>query len=125
MTATSVSDAGNKRFYADDNVREIILEQFHFLSTAHWSEVVDWENAIKDVSELPLQQGEISEYTIYQIVKSDQSLPSLSAGCALVYPSLNIEPGITFHEPLFKPVYGITATDRNKHSLITRAGPLA
>ena len=125
MTAASVSDAGNKRFYADDNVREIILEQFHFLSTSHWNEVVDWENAIKDASELPLQHVEISDYTIYQVVESKQSLPSLTDASGVFSGSVNVEPGLVFQERLFNPEQRISATDRNRHSLITRAGPLA
>lgn len=125
MTAASVSDAGNKRFYADDNVREIILEQFHLLSTSHWSEVVDWENAIKDASELPHQENALNDYTNYEVVVSNQSLPVFSAGSGLFYAQLNVEPTFVFHQPLFKQEPHQTSTERNKHSLITRAGPLA
>ncbi len=125
MTAASVSDAGNKRFYADDNVREIILEQFHLLSTAHWNEVVDWENAIKDLSELPHQESALSDYTKYQVVVSNQSLPAFSAGSGMFYSLINVEPTLIIQEQPFKQEQHKLTTERNKHSLITRAGPLA
>lgn len=127
MTAACVSDSGNRKsaFFADDHVREIILEQFQLLSTAHFNEVLDWEYAIKEASELPHQGIESTDGLSYSVVTSNQTLPSFDEQLSLYCGSLLLEPDNKLCEAVFWTEPITVCSERNKYSLITRAGPLA
>jgi hypothetical protein len=126
MTAACVSDSGNKKslFFADDHVREIILEQFQFLSTAQYHEVLDWENAINEAGGLPQQEHELEDVHSYTVVTSNQSLPAFEAP-ATVGKGLPVKVFDDGLKILLGPDQITFFTERNKHSLVTRAGPLA
>lgn len=127
MTAACVSDSGARKslFFDDIDVREIILEQFQLLSTSHWQEVIDWENAIDESRELPANYQALPVKVAYSVVKSSQSLPDLNdeADTASAdHLSLGLR-NIADTYSRYEHTLGII--DRNKYSLITRAGPLA
>ena len=129
MTAACVSDSGNKRAlsFADENAREIILDQFHLLSSGHLAEVIEWENAIRQATEAHSDNSLTARYTYFKLLVADNALLSLLDD----YSGLqNRGVHIDFS---FSSSYKVDLRDnsrhpienRNKYSLPTRAGPLA
>ncbi|WP_430810085.1 MULTISPECIES: hypothetical protein [unclassified Carboxylicivirga] len=127
MAAACMPDSTDEksRFLACDDVREIILEQFNSLSAAHRQEVIDWENAIKEVSELPQLHCEVGEGAVYQVLSTNQILPTFIVANALLRRTPNVEALRDGQQYGFNPEQSSTACERIRHSLITRAGPLA
>ncbi|WP_439184565.1 hypothetical protein [Carboxylicivirga taeanensis] len=127
MTAACVSDSGTKKplFFNDGDVREIILEQFHILSSSHWSQVLDWENAVKEIDELSTANRVPSFQRVFYVLKTSQSLPDLQeteyglpqhiSAKLLSFQSL-----VNFHN-----TQTLVLVNPNKYSLAVRAGPVA
>ncbi len=125
MTATCVADGNNKRglTFAEDNVREIILEQFQLLSSGHLAEVIEWDNAIKHASELPIERFQTLKATEYKVVETKGSLPDFNAESIGVKPeSIPDEASCCTSYYAFNDA--LILQNRNKYSLVTRAGPL-
>lgn len=126
MMVAFVSDAESKRSFCfdSDNVREIILEQFQQLSSEQLAEVIEWENAVLNNFENPNKVIH-SNVVYYQLFKNIQLKVSLDNDLILDdYHCISIPLRAfdycceTHHQELF-------FESRNKHSLVTRAGPLA
>jgi len=129
MTAACVSDSGNKRAlsFADESVREIILEQFQFLSSGHLAEVIEWEHAIKQATESHSEQSLSVRYTYFRLLVVNKALQSLlEDSSGETTRGYNLEPyHLAYIEPDIKAECWSSTENRNKHSLITRAGPTA
>jgi len=129
MTAVCVSDTGTKRVFrlADDQVREIILEQFHFLSSGQFAEVIEWSHAINEGTKCNTTTPNVTKYVYFKLLVTkevsqvvlDQTIDGNKSTCsrqvqyAVVTQTDSDETG-------WKRI-----NDRNKHSLESRAGPLA
>lgn len=127
MTAACVTDSGSKKslFLDDVDVREIILEQFQLLSTSHWHEVIDWENALDEARELPANYQASPVKVAYSVVKSSQSLPDLNDEAEAVGDNHLLAAQRYLIDVLPLHECKQLVANRNKYSLITRAGPKA
>jgi len=129
MTATCVSEAGNKRAlrFADENVREIILEQFQLLSSGHLAEVIEWEHAIKQATESHAEQSAALGYTYYRLLTVNKAHQLLTDSCSAA--CVNASQIHTSYRLLISPTVQqrqwYSVINRNKYCLITRAGPMA
>lgn len=131
MAAACVPASGQKHaldLSKNANVREIILEHFHLFSSAHLSDVVEWENAIKQVTEIKPEYNDYNRLIYFKLLVADDAFNSLLlndlSGVESAYVFLKNSSSI----PTFLIGY---YTERhplknlNKYSLVTRAGPLA
>lgn len=127
MTAACVSDAGNKNgfAFADESVREVILEHFQMYSNGHWAEVIEWDNAIKQVSESGLDGEAFQNQIDYKVVKASGSLPKLNLAGKSTHDNYQLRHALACYKSECVPDKKANDKDLNKYSLITRAGPLA
>ena len=127
MTAACVSDSGTKKslYFSEGYVREIILEQFHLLSSSQLNQVVDWENAIREISEFSKVHRVPSFRVNLNLVTSNQCLPDFQE-------SAKGYPGRAEHERLLNLSHGSypelptpVVSSHSNFSLDVRAGPHA
>ncbi len=128
MTATCVSDLADEYVlsFADEDVRENILEQFQLLSSGQLAEVIEWENAIKQVAEVHSEQGLTAKFIYSRLLRVSKSLQSMlddSSGKLTKEYNLNIYSILCVESDIEDECWNLTKI-RNKFSLVTRAGPM-
>ncbi len=127
MTAACVSDSGSKKSFSfyDGDVREIILEQFHMLSSSHRGQVLDWEHAVKEINELTTVYRVPTVSSVIYVVKSNQSLPDFQETVKGFpeYLSIGLPPVLL--QGNYPETKSLVVSNLNKYSLAVRAGPLA
>jgi hypothetical protein len=127
MTAACVSDSGTKKslYFSECDVREIILEQFHLLSSNQFNQVVDWENAIREISELSTAYRVPALHVKLDVVTSNQALPDFQE-TAKGYPGrMAHERQLILSHGSYPEVPVPVLSSPNKFSLAVRAGPRA
>ena len=128
MTAACIPGYGQGFANDDDyDVREIILEHFHFLSPGSLYDFIEWENAITQVAEMPEEGKFFSKYIYYKLLVVNNT-PDYSLLNYLIRVDSNCQLQVNCSElQILRGTANIghTLTNFNKYSLVTRAGPLA
>ncbi|TRX70409.1 hypothetical protein [Carboxylicivirga sp. M1479] len=128
MTAACVTDASNKRSYsfADESVREIILEQFQLFSSSHLGEVIEWESALKNATENHSDGNFDVRYVHLKLLVEQKAFKKLlnDLGADVQRFDVDLSRFCVDDQPDEAQTFHLIQ-NRNKNSLVTRAGPLA
>ena len=129
MTAVCVTDSGHQRalIFADESVREVIPEQFRFLSPGQLAEVIEWGNAITQAAGVHPEQSLSVKYIYFELLPVNKALRLLPGGvCGTRGEGYNAECyHLSYRGFGTEKEWRNSTVNRNKHSLITRAGPAA